>query len=120
MRALESDGVSTRLALSDGAEIIVPVAAAQLPAGSNVTLGIRPEDLLLSGGDFRIPFNMELHKQLGPTSYLYGLSGGEKVVAEHRERGRVDPGQATSLGVNAAHVHLFDADGRSVLFSENE
>ena len=119
-RVLESDDASTRLALTDGSEIVVPVAAVQLPAGADVSIGIRPEDLLLSGGDFRIPFDMELHEQLGPTSYLYGLSGGEKVVAEHRERGPVDSGQATSLGVKAAHVQLFDADGQSLRFLKNE
>jgi hypothetical protein len=57
---------------------------------------------------------MELHERLGPTSYIYGTSGADSVVAEYRERGTLDPENVTTLGINTAHIHLFGPDGVSV------
>ncbi len=108
------------LTLSDGIEIIVPFSAGHYSAGEKMKLGIRPEDLCISGDGFRIPFEMELQERLGPTSYLYGVSGGNKIVAEHRQRGKLVLQDLDSLWVNAAHVHLFGPDGRSVRHMQQE
>lgn len=111
---VDGDATSSKLALSDGSQIAVPVATRNAAIGAKMTLGIRPEDLQLDGGEFRIPFAMELHERLGPTSYLYGDCAGKRIVAEHRPRGAVTPEQAGSLGAVADHVHLFDANGASL------
>lgn len=111
---IDSDPVSSKLALSDGSQIALPIPATSVGKGQSMKIGIRPEDLSVAGGDFRIPFLMELHEQLGPTSYLYGESAGARVIAEHRRRGALDPSDATTLGANAAQTHLFDDQGRSV------
>jgi len=110
---IDSDATSCKLSLSDGSEVAMPISAGSASRGARMQIGIRPEDLSLAGGDFRIPFEMELHERLGPTSYLYGASAGARVVAEHRLRGAVLPAEATSLGVVAAHAHLFSEDGQS-------
>ncbi|NVK35211.1 MAG: sn-glycerol-3-phosphate ABC transporter ATP-binding protein UgpC [Rhodobacteraceae bacterium] len=112
---IDCDSTSSKLALQDGTEVALPIAADVTQKGQSMKIGIRPEDLVLGDGHFQIPFQMELHERLGPTSYLYGESAGSKVIAEHRGRGSVDPTQAKSLGVDAAQAHLFDRNGVSVL-----
>ncbi len=57
---------------------------------------------------------MELQERLGPTSYLHGTSGGDRIIAEHRTRGVVSAGEVPSLGVAGRNLHLFDAGGRSL------
>lgn len=107
---------SCKLTLSDGSEIVVPLSAGNIPVGEKMKLGIRPEDISVSGDGFPIPFEMELQERLGPTSYIYGTSGSDKIVAEYRERSRLSAGQLTSLQVDTERVHLFGPDDRSVRF----
>ena len=111
---IDSDATSSKLALGDGSQFELPVSAASSSKGAPMKIGIRPEDLALEEGDFRIPFQMELHERLGPTSYLYGQCTGTQIIAEHRGRGEVAPDKASSLGVSAAYVHLFNDAGVSV------
>lgn len=111
---LDSDVNSSKLALPDGSQIALPIAVDPSSQGQSMKIGIRPEDLVLGEGDFTVPFQMELHERLGPTSYLHGLCAGNPIIAEHRRRGSVDPEEARSLGVDAAQVHLFDEAGVSV------
>jgi len=111
---LDSDASSCKLLLADGSHVTAPFSAGTASVGEKMKLGVRPEDLSASGGDFSIPFRMEIHERLGPTSYLYGRSGADSIVAEYRERGAVTPATLTTLGVNSAHAHLFDANGLSV------
>ena len=111
---VDGDTTSTKLALADGSQIALPLSAPHAVKGARMKIGVRAEDLIIEGGDFRVPFTMELQERLGPTSYLYGDSAGSRVVAEHRLRGAVKTEETTSLGVVAARAHLFDENGRSV------
>ncbi len=79
-----------------------------------LTLGIRPEDLAVGDGEVRIPFAMDIHERLGPTSYLHGRSGSDKIIAEHRQRGRVAPEAVGHLAVRPGSIHLFGPDGKSL------
>ena len=111
-----SDAKSCKLILADGAAAVLPYSAGDIATGTKLKMAIRPEDFTASGGDFNIPFSMELHERLGPTSYLYGKSGDDKVVAEYRLRGEVDATKQISLSAKTDHVHLFTPDGRSVRY----
>jgi len=111
---VSSDAASCKLRLADATEVVAPISAGDRPPGEKMTLGLRPEDLSGNAGDFRIPFKMDLHERLGPTSYIYGTSGKDNIVAEYRKRGALDPATVTTLSVNAAQLHLFGADGVSV------
>ncbi len=104
---------ATRVKLSDGSIVQVPVAAPDLTPGTPLVLGIRPEDLGPGAGDFRIPFAMELRENLGATSYLHGRCGPDKIIAESRKRVASGEGAVTSLGVQSSRVHLFLPDGRA-------
>ncbi|NOZ32100.1 MAG: sn-glycerol-3-phosphate ABC transporter ATP-binding protein UgpC [Alphaproteobacteria bacterium] len=107
------EGAAT-LSLRNGARFVVPMPTGDVKKDDALTIGVRPEDFAISGGDFSIPFDLELQEQLGPVSYLHGSSNGEKIVAEHRVRGKILKETASTLGVNSARIHVFDTSGRSV------
>lgn len=118
VRLAGSDASSAKLTLTDGTDIVLPFSAGTHAMGDELRLGLRPEDVSFESGSVRVPFNLELHERLGPTSYFYGVSGGEKLVAEHRGRGAVVPKDISSLGIDTSRAHLFGADGTSVRFKE--
>ncbi|MDB5937109.1 MAG: transporter [Massilia sp.] len=101
-----------RITLAGGAQVDAP-AAGSLAAGSEVTVGIRPEHVLLEteGGIAATVFAVE---RLGEGAYLYASvdHSGEQFVA------RADPdrawqiGQRLSFGAPAARVHVFDQAGQ--------
>jgi len=100
--------------LADGTQVVVPVSVGNYSSGEQMKLGIRPEDLSVGDGELQIPFEMDIHERLGPTSYVYGNSGDDNVVAEYRKRGALDAADVATLSVNTSHIHLFGPDGVSV------
>ncbi len=109
------DALSCQLSLSDGASVQLDVAPRDINVGDALVIGVRPEDLSLEGYRERLPFTLELHEKLGPTSYLYGNCNGERLVAEHRERDAIDSSTVNSMGFNTSRVHLFSTEGQSLL-----
>ncbi|MFT4235080.1 MAG: sn-glycerol-3-phosphate ABC transporter ATP-binding protein UgpC [Microbacterium sp.] len=94
---------------------IVPVEASALnkATGSKVTIGIRPEDLILgpAGGE-GLQARVDLVEELGADGYLYGhVEGAEKQIVV-RVDGRSHPiaGDVVSLLPQPDHIHVFDAE----------
>ena len=109
-----SDANSCSVELTNGTRITLPFSTGSERPGAGFRLGIRPEDIIVDETENRIPFEMEIHERLGPTSYLYGRCGDEKIVAEYRGRGAIDPADVVSLGLKVEHAHLFNADGTTL------
>lgn len=114
VRLISCSAASTTVELSDGTNVKVPIPSENLQTGSQLIMGIRPEDLTPGDGDFRIPFVMDLQEQLGPTSYLYGKSGPDKIIAESRLRISLKADAVHSLGAALERVHLFLPEGKSL------
>ena len=114
VRLVSSSSAGSVVELSDGTSVHVPIPSVGLAIGSLLTMGIRPEDLSPGDGNFRIPFELDLQEQLGPTSYLYGQSGADKIIAESRLRASLKAEAVRSLGAASERVHLFLPDGRSL------
>ena len=114
VRLHSNSSAGTVVELSDGTKVHVPMSSDGVATGSRLTMGIRPEDLNPGDGDFRIPFEMDLQEQLGPTSYLYGQSGADKIIAESRLRVSLKSEAVLTLGAVSERVHLFLPDGRSL------
>lgn len=114
VRLVSSSSDRARVELSDGTVVELPISAQGLEEGSSLTMGVRPEDLSPGDGDFRIPFAMDLQEYLGPTSYVYGQSGADKIIAESRLRVSLKADAVRSLGAASDRVHLFLPDGRSL------
>ena len=105
-------GGRLRLTGQGGAAIALPAAAA-LPPGAPVALGIRPEHFAEAGeGDCDLRLAVDVAEHLGAVSYLYAnTKAGEPVVVQ-RPAGRTGrAGEAVTVAIPAARALLFDADG---------
>jgi lactose/L-arabinose transport system ATP-binding protein len=77
------------------------------PAGTEVTLGIRPEHLAVEPGD---TLGIELTEALGGVSYAYVQADtGERMIVEERGDHRSAPGTRVSLSFDPSRAYLFDA-----------
>jgi lactose/L-arabinose transport system ATP-binding protein len=97
---------------ADGVEVpaltaTLPVPLAPVHRGHAVTLGLRPEHLVLDpAGD---TLRVDLVENLGGVSYAYLIAPtGEKIVVEQRGRSRVAEGERVGLTVDPATAYLFD------------
>jgi multiple sugar transport system ATP-binding protein len=104
--------------LPGGARLAVPVrnGARGIGAGTEVTVGIRPEnvtaperaDAVLSGGVLVV-------EQLGSESYMYvRTEGNQTVVARRDPTVGVHPDERVQVGLRASACHLFGPDGLAV------
>jgi multiple sugar transport system ATP-binding protein len=87
-------------------------AAAQLQAAQQhgqLIVGIRPEHLSIGDGELTI--KVALVEDLGSDSYVYGSLADDPAATVIVRSGRVHPrpGEIVKLGVDTAHLHLFDA-----------
>jgi multiple sugar transport system ATP-binding protein len=98
--------------LAGGVAVPVP-AAAPLPAGREVVLGIRPDDLELAGdgaaaeGQFEIEAPIRVVEPMGAEAFLFLEIAGQEVTG--KAHGRVLPGLGPArLTIATPHLHLFD------------
>jgi multiple sugar transport system ATP-binding protein len=102
------------VALAGGARVAVPPAPT-LTVGDQVTLGIRPEHLLVAdaGGIAADVFAVE---RLGEASYLYAKveHSGEQIVARADQDRAWEIGQRVRFEAPLSRVHVFDRAGLRV------
>lgn len=82
--------------------------------GSTVTIGVRPEDLVISKSNKGITMEVLVVEELGADGYLYGeaTSAGEKMDIVVRVDGRDHPmaGDTVSISPKPGHIHVFDVN----------
>lgn len=77
--------------------------------GTSVTLGIRPEHLMLGEGGMTA--EVVVVEPTGPEVQVNArLAGGEEIVAMFRERHLFKPGEKIGLKPQPGLVHLFDGE----------
>jgi multiple sugar transport system ATP-binding protein len=95
----------------DGLRLAVP------GTGGDVTLGVRPEDVLVSPSSTPSDGVLELVELLGPRYVFVVKAGAHRVTAVVEAAAVVGwgavpaPGDAVALDVRADHVHVFDGSG---------
>ncbi|MBL3683190.1 ABC transporter ATP-binding protein [Leucobacter aridicollis] len=91
--------------------LTVPVPAGGATSNA-VTVGIRPEDLVLAApGQDGLTVQIDLVEELGADGYLYGhTTGGDgaQIVARVDGRNHPQAGETVTLVPNPAHLHVFD------------
>jgi multiple sugar transport system ATP-binding protein len=113
---LRADAGGATVKLTGGAEVRAAVDATSLSEGARVTLGIRPEHIVLAsnaGSDpdlARIPVEVALVEHLGEGTLVYVKLPGtsELIVCRSEGTTRVKEGQKVDLGVPARECHLFE------------
>ncbi|MBI5160830.1 MAG: sn-glycerol-3-phosphate ABC transporter ATP-binding protein UgpC [Micrococcales bacterium] len=82
--------------------------------GKQLTLGVRPEDLVISSAGNGLPVEVDVVEELGADGYLYGHTDieGRRVDIVARVDGRQHPNAGDKVVVSPVpqHVHAFDAE----------
>jgi multiple sugar transport system ATP-binding protein len=113
-------GGSASVTLPGGAVLRLPVSRQDVAAGSQVTLGMRPEHLKLNGTAAgailaTIPATVTLVEHLGGETYSYcQLPDDSSLVVKGEGDVDVRPGQSVEIQIGSENNHLFDADGKSL------
>ena len=101
---LESDGLT--FAARDGVKVALPMSTRSL-AGRELILGVRPEHLLLGGGN--LPMQVETVEMLGAEHLIHGIVAGHDVIVRTGPHENPPPGATLQLGFKPDAVHWFDA-----------
>ena len=80
-----------------------------LPAGGDVVLGVRPDDLLIGSGSPVASGHVTVREPLGSETLLYVETESGELIVRADGRNPPDVGATIELGADAANVHVFDA-----------
>lgn len=103
--------------LACGSAVQVQVRAERLQTGDKVTVGIRPEHLLVqhAPGHNTFPVAIQASEHLGDVTYLYAAGAHvDHLVVRADAEDTLHTGQTTHLQVLSHHAHLFDAQGKAL------
>ena len=106
-RVLDALAAVTRECAADGTRL--PLAdPGRARAGQPLIYGVRPEAMTLGGG---IPLTVEVTEPTGSETHVVGHLGGTPITGVFRDRVAARPGEDLGVSIDAAAVHLFDAEG---------
>ncbi len=113
---VQAAGESTRVRLSGGQEVLVPVATASVLAGAPVHFGARPEDLRLAqtGGVFA--GRIALIEQLGEVQLIYldvDKAAGP-IIAKLPGTELLHVGNVIHLDIDPERIRLFDSQEQAI------
>jgi ABC-type sugar transport system ATPase subunit len=101
----------TKVKLPDGQIVSLNFDTSNATVGDALTLGLRPENLSASEGDFSFDLKVVLSEHLGGTSFLYGEYGGnDNFVVERPGHDRTKAGEVVSVAVATESAYLFAED----------
>ncbi len=113
---VETPGNVTSVALEGGRSASLPIPVPDADKGKPASLGIRPEDLVVSRNEeYLIEGRVLLVEALGEVTLLYieNASGEEPLIAKLQGTSDIAKGDVVRLNADAAKLHLFDAEGRT-------
>ncbi|MEL6505948.1 MAG: sn-glycerol-3-phosphate ABC transporter ATP-binding protein UgpC [Pseudomonadota bacterium] len=118
--AITATGGETTVSVHGGSTAIVAIASPDSMAGEDVSLGFRPEDMGLasSAKDALVSGTITLVEALGEVTNLYvGMEGMEEpIVAKIPGTAHLHRGDTVHLTADTSKMHLFNSDGRSLLY----
>ena len=115
-KASPADGGMISVALPGGGSIALNGGSANVKRDQAVTLGVRPEHLVMNGGDSKVTGTVRLAEYLGSESMFYlTLADGSDVSVKADGLATAEPGAMLDIGLRAAACHLFDEQGRTIL-----
>jgi multiple sugar transport system ATP-binding protein len=86
--------------------------AAAKTGGKTVTVGFRPEDVILTGDGQGVPIDVLLVEELGADAYIYGEAqlpngGTRQIIARTDGRQPPEKGETVHISVKPGHAHVF-------------
>ena len=114
--AASADNTGVTVSLPGGAELKVPCKGAGVRTGSQLTLGMRPEDLMIDGGgDAQLSGKALVVERLGGETYTYAqLDDGTLITVKSDRTALTSAGKPFHFGVKAETCHLFSEDGLAI------
>ena len=110
VRSVGPEGVAVEL--HGGGLLTAHVVPDGVAAGSEVIVGLRPENLRPTEGELGFKARVEVIERLGNETMVYAsLPGGETVVFQDRRASRMASGQTVQVGADPMECHLFRKDG---------
>jgi lactose/L-arabinose transport system ATP-binding protein len=107
MNFLRGKADGTAIALAAG-----PSVAFSGAAPGEVLVGLRPEHLVVGGGEAPFDVAVDVVENLGGTRYLYGsTASGEEVIVEARDHLHVRAGEKVNVGHQPGRALVFSRDG---------
>ena len=87
--------------------------------GETVELGIRPQYLSPSGGEFELAVDIDVIENRGTDSVVHARrEDGEPIDFVTDESESIQPGEETKIGVDRNDIFVFDASGDTILFGD--
>ena len=91
-------------------KLIINRFSSNITIGDNVTLGIRPEHLLVNqDADASCESKVFVVEKLGSGTFLYLEKEGEPLVVETEGDSNIKVGDTVKVGFSASRCHLFDS-----------
>ncbi len=96
-----------------GQTAVIPVTPQSGLAGRTLTLGVRPEHIMLGSGDLTLKVTPTVIERLGAHTVAYAAIGGEgeNFCAMLPGTAAVRPEETIQTGIKAVDCHLFDEAG---------
>ena len=104
------------LFITDGVRIELPPDRDTPAAAERITLGVRPEDLLVDSGgleDNTLTGRVVLVERLGGTTHVHFDAGPHRLMAVVGNESVAEVGEEIRVRARAERLHLFGTDGRS-------
>ncbi|MER8385735.1 sn-glycerol-3-phosphate ABC transporter ATP-binding protein UgpC [Mesorhizobium sp. M0166] len=104
---------SLGLTLGEGVTVALPGRSVELPDGTPITIGVRPEHVEIGSGPLKA--RIETTEILGSETVIHArLDSGLGFTVTRRGISGAKAGEDLSLALPAAFVHLFDDKGMAV------
>jgi ABC-type sugar transport system ATPase subunit len=112
-RVVRAGADESRVALGEALSIeaVLPVRGEEIAAGESVSVGVRPEHLVLgpgNAGDIAFDATIDQLEQLGAACLVYcSLPGGEKITVQAPGQLRHQVGETVRVTLPASEAHVF-------------
>ena len=113
-KILSSNTKSTKVDLFGSSDIVIPKTSKTSNSGDQVTLGVRPEHLLVNKkSSSSWESKVFVVEKLGSGTFLYLEKEGEPLVVETEGDSKIKVGDTVKVGFDADKGHLFDSSNSS-------
>ena len=113
-KILSATNDSTEIDIFGTSKITIPKTSSNSSNGDSVTLGIRPEHLLVNqDGDASWESKVFVVEKLGSGTFLYLEKDGEPLVVETEGDSNIKVGDTVKVGFTASRCQLFDTSNQA-------
>ncbi|UXS32409.1 sn-glycerol-3-phosphate ABC transporter ATP-binding protein UgpC [Agrobacterium tumefaciens] len=88
--------------------------ATRAKVGDTVTVGLRPEHLVINGDTAILALEADFSENLGGATQIYAKAHDTPIIIVAPGRPDLAVGTSFTAGIDAGHIYLFDAEGKAL------